>query len=273
MSAPMSGINVDHLSAVRHVILVMSGKGGVGKSTVATQIALGLRHAGKKVGLLDVDLCGPSIPRMFNVHQQDVHQCSEGWLPVFVDKEQKLALMSIGFLVENEQDAIIWRGPKKTAMIRQFLKDVVWRDIDYLIIDTPPGTTDEHISAIENLKAYNPDGAILVTTPQAVSVGDVKREITFCRKTHIPVIGLIENMSGFVCPNCTECTNVFSKGGGQALAKEYHVPFLGCIPLDPELSKSCDEGKDFVEHYEGSPTLQAIQKVVDRLVKIDRDLP
>ncbi|XP_048759810.1 cytosolic Fe-S cluster assembly factor NUBP2 homolog isoform X2 [Ostrea edulis] len=264
---------VDHLSAVRHVILVLSGKGGVGKSTVATQVALGLRHAGKKVGLLDVDLCGPSIPRMFNVHQQDIHQCSEGWLPVFVDKEQKLALMSIGFLVENEKDAIIWRGPKKTAMIKQFLQDVVWRDIDYLVIDTPPGTTDEHISTIENLKTYNPDGAILVTTPQAVSVGDVKREITFCRKTHIPVIGIIENMSGFVCPNCTECTNVFSKGGGQALAKEYHVPFLGCIPLDPELSKCSDNGKNFIEHYEGSPTLHAIQKVVDRLIQIDRDLP
>ncbi|KAJ8318992.1 hypothetical protein KUTeg_004083 [Tegillarca granosa] len=182
MDAPMNQ-TTDHLSIVRHVILVLSGKGGVGKSTV---------------GLLDVDLCGPSIPRMFNVEKHDIHQCPEGWLPVFVDKEQQLAVI-----------------------------DVVWRDLDYLIIDTPPGTSDEHITVVESLKSYNPDGAILVTTPQAVAVGDVRRELTFCKKTHMPVIGIIENMSGFVCPHCTECTNLFSKGGGEALAKQFHVPFLG----------------------------------------------
>ncbi|KAK3089412.1 hypothetical protein FSP39_003438 [Pinctada imbricata] len=263
----------DHLSGVQHVIMVLSGKGGVGKSTVATQIALGLRHEGKRVGLLDVDLCGPSIPRMFNLDHQDIHQCPEGWLPVYVDKDQKLAIMSISFLLENQNDAIVWRGPKKTAMIKQFLSDVVWKDLDYLVIDTPPGTSDEHISVVENLKSYNPDGAILVTTPQAVAVGDVRREITFCKKTHVPVIGIIENMSGFVCPNCSECTNVFSKGGGEALAKEFHVPFLGHIPLDPKLTQCLDEGKNFMEHYDKSPTLHAIEKVINTLVRIDRDLP
>ncbi|XP_069124772.1 cytosolic Fe-S cluster assembly factor NUBP2 homolog [Argopecten irradians] len=271
MSAPMAG--TDHLSHIEHVILVLSGKGGVGKSTVATQIALGLKHAGKKVGLLDLDLCGPSIPRMFNLQNQDIHQCPEGWLPVFVDKDQHLSVMSIAFLLEDANDAIVWRGPKKTAMIKQFLSDVVWRDLEYLVIDTPPGTSDEHISVVESLKSYNPDGAVLVTTPQAVAVGDVRRELTFCKKTHIPVIGLIENMSGFVCPHCTECTNIFSKGGGEALAKQFHVPFLGCIPLDPKLTHCLEEGKNFLEVFNDTPTHKALDSVIERLVRIDRDLP
>ncbi|KAL4240476.1 Nucleotide-binding protein 2 [Mactra antiquata] len=267
MDAPMT----DHLSTVRHVILVLSGKGGVGKSTVATQIALGLKHAGKKVGLLDVDLCGPSIPKMFNLEGSDVHQCPEGWLPVYMDKEQTLGIMSIAFLIENTDDAVVWRGPKKNAMIKQFLSDVVWRDIDYLIIDTPPGTSDEHITVIESLKSYCPDGALLVTTPQGVAVGDVRREMTFCRKTGIPILGIIENMSGFVCPCCGEITNVFSKGGGESLAQQSHVPFLGCIPLDPMLAASLEEGKDFMEHYTQSPTFAALDNVIQRLIAVDKD--
>lgn len=256
---------------MRHVILVLSGKGGVGKSTVAVQLALGLMHAGKRVGLLDVDLCGPSVPKMFGVEGSDVHQCSEGWLPVYVDKEQRLGVMSIGFLTEGRDDAIVWRGPKKNAMIKQFLSDVMWRDLDYLIIDTPPGTSDEHITVIENLKAYNPDGALLVTTPQGVSVGDVRRELTFCRKTGVPVLGIVENMSGFACPCCGEVTNVFSKGGGEALAKQAHVPFLGCIPLDPQLGEAMEEGKDFLELYKQSPTFGALNSVIQKLVVVDKD--
>lgn len=261
----------DHLSSVKHVILVLSGKGGVGKSTVATQLAVGLKLKGKKIGLLDVDLCGPSVPKMFAVEGKDIHQCPEGWLPVYVDKEQQLGVMSIAFLLDGKDDAVVWRGPKKTAMIKQFLSDVVWRDIDYLIIDTPPGTSDEHLSVIDNLKAYNPDGAILVTSPQAVAVGDVVRELTFCKKTHIPIIGLIENMSGFVCPHCTECTNVFSKGGGESLAKKYHIPFLGSIPLDPQLTQCLEEGKSFLEHCKSSPTVTALNKVIEKLILVDRD--
>ncbi|XP_048256874.1 cytosolic Fe-S cluster assembly factor NUBP2 homolog [Haliotis rufescens] len=264
---------IDHLSTVRHVILVLSGKGGVGKSTVATQLTLGLRAEGKKVGLLDVDLCGPSIPRMFNVEGNEIHQCPEGWLPVYVDKEQKIGIMSIAFLLNNRDDAVVWRGPKKNAMIKQFLSDVYWHDVDYLIIDTPPGTSDEHISVMEALKKYNPDGAVLVTTPQAVAVGDVRRELTFCRKTGIPVIGIIENMSGYVCPHCAECTNIFSKGGGESLAKQSGVPFLGTIPLDPQLTASLDQGKNIADVYKDSPSLGAIQGVVKKLMKVDENLP
>lgn len=260
---------MERLQSVQHVIVVMSGKGGVGKSTVAVQLALALLERGKKVGLLDVDLCGPSIPKMFNLEKQSVHQCSEGWLPVYVDKEQRLGVMSIAFLLENEDDAIIWRGPKKTAMIKQFLSDVHWQDTEYLIIDTPPGTSDEHISVMENLRSFNPDGAILVTTPQAVAVSDVRRELTFCRKTGIPVIGIIENMSGYVCPHCTECTNIFSCGGGEALARQSGVRFLGCIPIDLQLSQGIHDGKNASELQ----SIASIKEVANCLIAVDKDLP
>ncbi|XP_076461202.1 cytosolic Fe-S cluster assembly factor NUBP2 homolog [Babylonia areolata] len=260
---------MERLQSVQHVIVVLSGKGGVGKSTVAVQLAIALKNKNKKVGLLDVDLCGPSIPKMFNLEDKSIHQCSEGWLPVYVDSEQNLGVMSIGFLLENNTEAIIWRGPKKTAMIRQFLSDVHWQDTEYLIIDTPPGTSDEHISVMENLRAFNPDGAILVTTPQAVAVGDVRRELTFCRKTGIPVIGIIENMSGYKCPHCSECTNIFSSGGGEALAKEAGVQFLGCIPIDNKLSSS--PGDRWMEFE--LPSVTAIEEVVNKLMAVDRDLP
>ncbi|KAL8579017.1 hypothetical protein ACOMHN_035956 [Nucella lapillus] len=260
---------MERLQSVQHVIVVLSGKGGVGKSTVAVQLALALRAKGKKVGLLDVDLCGPSIPKMFHLEGQSIHQCSEGWLPVYVDSEQKLGVMSIAFLMENDSEAVIWRGPKKTAMIRQFLSDVHWQNTEYLIIDTPPGSSDEHITVMESLRAFNLDGAILVTTPQAVAVGDVRRELTFCRKTGIPVIGIIENMSGYKCPHCSECTNIFSSGGGEALAKQAGVQFLGCIPIDTRLSSIPSDKQTAEDLTAGS----AIEDVVNKLMAVDRDLP
>ncbi|RUS72864.1 hypothetical protein EGW08_019370 [Elysia chlorotica] len=167
---------MNHLSSVKHVIIILSGKGGVGKSTMAVQIALGLHAAGKKIGILDVDLCGPSIPKMFNLEGRDIHQCNEGWLPVYVDKDQHIGVMSIGFLLSDVDEAVVWRGPKKNAMIKQFLSDVYWQDVDYLVIDTPPGTSDEHITVMESLKGYNPDGAILITTPQASAIHGEKGE-------------------------------------------------------------------------------------------------
>uniref|UniRef100_A0A1B6MP14 Cytosolic Fe-S cluster assembly factor NUBP2 homolog n=1 Tax=Graphocephala atropunctata TaxID=36148 RepID=A0A1B6MP14_9HEMI len=224
------------LKGVKHVILVLSGKGGVGKSTVSVQLALSLKEFGYKVGILDVDLCGPSIPYLLGLENQEVHQCSEGWVPVYLDSDQKLAVMSIGFLLKSRNDSVVWRGPKKTGMIRQFLNDVYWQDIDYLVIDTPPGTSDEHITVMENLRDYGCEGAILVTTPQAVAIEDVRKELTFCRKTGIPVLGVLENMSGYVCPHCSECTNIFSSGGGSSLAELSKVPFLGRVPIDPKVA-------------------------------------
>ncbi|VTJ61878.1 Hypothetical predicted protein [Marmota monax] len=258
---PSAGLEPGNLSGVRHIILVLSGKGGVGKSTISTELALALRHEGKKVGILDVDLCGPSIPRMLQAQGRAVHQCDSGWVPVFVDQEQSISLMSVGFLLERPDEAVVWRGPKKSALIKQFVSDVAWGELDYLVVDTPPGTSDEHMAAVEALRPYRPLGALVVTTPQAVSVGDVRRELTFCRKTGLQVMGVVENMSGFACPHCAECTNIFSRGGGEELARLAGVPFLGSVPLDPELSRSLEEGRDFIQEFPKSPAFPALASI------------
>ena len=258
------------LKDIKHIALVLSGKGGVGKSSVTTQLALTLSLQGYSVGVLDVDLTGPSIPRFFGIENSKVRQAPGGWIPVPVHQAEKardeqngvgadgrmseggsgygsLACMSLGFLLANRGDAVVWRGPKKTAMVRQFLSDVHWGSLDYLLIDTPPGTSDEHISLVETLlKEANPEqlvGAVIVTTPQAISISDVKKEINFCRKTGVRILGVIENMSGFVCPNCSECTNVFSKGGGEVMAREFEVSFLGSVPIDPMFIRLIEEGR------------------------------
>lgn len=231
---------------------VLSGKGGVGKSSVTTQLALSLSLAGHSVGVLDVDLTGPSMPRMFNIEDAKVTQAPGGWLPVSVHSANpeagvgELRCMSLGFLLRGRGDAVVWRGPKKTAMVRQFLSDVLWGEVDYLLIDTPPGTSDEHISLAETLlKDARPGqvaGAVVVTTPQAVATADVRKELNFCAKTGIPVIGVVENMAGFVCPNCAECTNIFSKGGGQVMAQDFNVPFLDAVPIDPQFVMLIETG-------------------------------
>jgi Mrp family chromosome partitioning ATPase len=232
---------------------VLSGKGGVGKSSVTTQLALSLSLAGASVGILDIDLTGPSIPRLFSLESAKVTQAPGGWIPVPVHPANastglgSLSCMSLGFLLRERGDAVVWRGPKKTAMVRQFLTDVLWGELDYLLIDTPPGTSDEHISLAETLlKNASPgqvSGAVIVTTPQAVATADVRKELNFCAKTGIHVIGVVENMSGFVCPNCSECTNVFNKGGGEVMAKDFNVQFLGSVPIDPQFGMLVEAGR------------------------------
>ncbi|KAJ3003813.1 Nucleotide-binding protein 2 [Thoreauomyces humboldtii] len=258
---------IAHLSKVKHIILVLSGKGGVGKSTVTTELALSLAELGKRVGVLDVDLTGPSMPRMFGLEDQQVHQASTGWVPVYTDETKRLAVMSLGFLLQNKDDAVVWRGPKKTAMIKQFLEDVAWGELDYLIIDTPPGTSDEHISVAENLRAYNPDGAVIVTTPQAVALSDVRKELSFCNKVKIPILGVVENMSGFICPHCTECSDLFSKGGGEAMAEEFKVDFLGRVPIDPQLSTLIEkEGGTFSLRFTQSALYPIFQGITAKVM-------
>lgn len=263
------------LDNIRNILLVLSGKGGVGKSSITTQLALTLSLQGHSVGVLDIDLTGPSIPRFFGIEDSKVRQAPGGWIPVDVHgaqtlpgkkikdeegesaQDQKigpLSCMSLGFILASRSDAVIWRGPKKTAMVRQFLTDVLWPPLDYLLIDTPPGTSDEHISLLETLlknttpsPSLNPSlpflaGAVVVTTPQAISISDVKKELNFCKKTGIRVLGVVENMAGFVCPNCSECTNVFSKGGGQVMASDFQVPFLGSVPIDPAFVELIESG-------------------------------
>lgn len=237
------------LARVKHIVVVLSGKGGVGKSSVAAQLALSLSYAGadgeerRKVGVLDIDLTGPSIPRMLGVDGESVRQSTDGWVPVYTDASQCLAVMSVGFLLQSRGDSVVWRGPKKQGMIRQFLGDVRWGDLDYLVIDTPPGTSDEHISLMEAIHPYHPV-AVMVTTPQAVALNDNLRSLDFTRKVGLPVIGLIENMSGYACPHCAECTNVWGKGGGESLAEQQNIAFLGRVPIDPALVRLLDDAED-----------------------------
>lgn len=174
--------------------------------------------------------------------------------------------MSVGFLLENEDQAVIWRGPKKNGMIKQFLRDVEWGELDYLVVDTPPGTSDEHLSIAQYLSGVV-SGAIIVTTPQEVSLLDVRKEISFCRKLKIPVIGVVENMAGFVCPNCKNESRIFkaTSGGAEQMAREMQVPFLGSIPIDPRLARCCDEGKSFIGQFPDSPATVAIQECVKKV--------
>ncbi|KAF8488541.1 cytosolic Fe-S cluster assembling factor CFD1 [Gautieria morchelliformis] len=240
------------LQNVKHIIIVLSGKGGVGKSSVATQLALSLYASPSssaqlpRVGILDVDLTGPSIPRMLGLDKHGVHQSSDGWVPVYADgATARLACMSVGFLLKRKEDSVVWRGPKKNAMIRQFLSDVRWGELDYLVVDTPPGTSDEHLSLMEHLaplQAQSRLSSVLVTTPQVVALTDAMKCLSFTRAVSLPVLGLVENMSGYVCPCCGEITNVFSTGGGEEMARREGLPFLGALPVDTQLVDLLDSG-------------------------------
>lgn len=236
------------LIEIKNIILVISGKGGTGKSTISTMLARSLAESDPnvQVGLLDLDICGPSIPRMFNLEGEQVYKSSTGWTPIYAT--DNLAVMSCGFLLESLDDAVIWRGPKKNTMIKQFLMDVDWGRLDYLLIDTPPGTSDEHISVVQYLKQTelpNLRGAVMVTTPQEVSLMDVRKQVDFCSRVGLRVLGVIENMSTFVCPRCTKESTIFpsSSGGADKMATDMGLDLLGRLPLDPIVGQHCDAGK------------------------------
>ncbi|KAK2759153.1 cytosolic Fe-S cluster assembly factor nbp35 [Arachnomyces sp. PD_36] len=257
------------LSSIRHKILVLSGKGGVGKSTFSSLLAHAFAsNADSTVGIMDTDICGPSIPKMMGVEEETIHVSNAGWSPVWVS--DNLGVMSVQFMLPNRDDAVIWRGPKKNGLIKQFLKDVEWGELDYLIVDTPPGTSDEHLSVNSFLKESGVDGAVVVTTPQEVSLLDVRKEIDFCRKAGIRILGLVENMSGFVCPKCTHESQIFraTTGGGKRLAKEMDIPFLGAVPLDPRIGMASDFGESFMDAYPDSPASKALREVVRGVGKL-----
>ena len=223
---------------IKHKILVLSGKGGVGKSSIAVNLAVWLSTQGKKVGLLDIDIHGPSIPKLLNLEDRGVLPEGDKIKPILYGDTMKI--MSIGFLLAKQSDALIWRGPMKHNVIKQFVTDVSWGNLDYLVVDCPPGTGDEPLSMVQLLG--NADGAVIVTTPQQLSVVDVKKCITFCRQLNLPILGVIENMSGFVCPHCKNQTDIFKGGGGTQMAEEFNVD--GIIG---ERLQFCDNW--LVEHY------------------------
>ncbi|KVH88121.1 AAA domain-containing protein [Cynara cardunculus var. scolymus] len=290
----------ERMATVKHKILVLSGKGGVGKSTFSAQLSFALAAMDFQVGLLDIDICGPSIPKMLGLEGQEIHQSNLGWSPVFVDS---IGVMSIGFMLPDPDDAVIWRGPRKNGIIKQFLKDVYWGELDFLVVDAPPGTSDEHISIVQFLKETGIDGAIIVTTPQQVSLIDVRKEVSFCKKVGIKVLGVVENMSGLCQPvtdfkylkqskngdqedvtrwameimkekapellDLVACSEVFdsSAGGAAKMCRDMGVPFLGKVPLDPKLCKAAEEGKSCFSGEECGVSAPALSAIIAKLLK------
>ncbi len=251
------------MDQIKHKIVVMSGKGGVGKSTVAVNLAVSLAKNGKKVGLLDVDIHGPSVPKMLGLEDSRPTANKDKKLSP-VKYSSNLIVMSIGFLMEKTNEAVIWRGGLKNGVIKQFLKDVLWGELDYLIIDSPPGTGDEALSVAQLIES--PQGAVVVTTPQDVALLDVSKSITFCNKLNIPIIGIVENMSGFYCPHCNERVDIFKRGGGESLSKETNVAFLGDIPLQLEVAERGDSGKPFAEDSLDHKATKAFERVVENII-------
>uniref|UniRef100_I2Q6U3 Iron-sulfur cluster carrier protein n=1 Tax=Desulfovibrio sp. U5L TaxID=596152 RepID=I2Q6U3_9BACT len=251
------------LDAVKAVVVVLSGKGGVGKSTVAANLAAGLAMAGRRTGLLDVDVHGPSIPRLLKLTGSRPGM-DDGFM-VPVDWHWNLGVMSVGFLLPGPDDAVIWRGPAKAGVIQQMAEKVAWGERDVLVVDCPPGTGDEPLSVLQIFgdKAR----AVIVTSPQDVALDDVRRSITFCRQLSTPVIGVVENLSGFACPSCGAVHDIFSAGGGERLAAEAGVPFLGRIPIDPEVARSGDDGDVFLAVAGQSPSAVAFKAVIASVEK------
>ncbi len=252
----------DNLNNIRNRVLVFSGKGGVGKSTVAVNLGLALSERQLKVGLLDVDIHGPNLAKMLGEEGQQLTSAGNNKiLPVSVTKN--LSVVSMAFLLQDQNTPVIWRGPLKMKLIQQFLGDVVWGKLDWLVIDSPPGTGDEPLSVAQLIPAT---GAIIVTTPQEVSLLDSRKAVNFARRLKLRIHGIIENMSGFVCPHCGKRINLFKEGGGEKAAKELGVPFLGRIPIDPKIVESGDDGKPFIVHYPESEASKAFNGIVDEVL-------
>lgn len=254
---------VEALKRIGHKIVVLSGKGGVGKSTVAVNLAVSLSISGYKTGLLDIDIHGPSVPKMLRLDGSVMRQSERGKL-VPIDFGG-LKVMSIGFLLPGEEEAVIWRGPAKASAIKQFIGEVEWGDLDYLVVDCPPGTGDEPLTVIQTLEKT--DGAVVVTTPQDVALADVRKSISFCGQLNLPILGVVENMSGLVCPHCGETIDVFKTGGGEAMAAEMRVPFLGRVPMDPKVVVAGDDGKPYSYHHESTEAGKAFGDIVSQILE------
>ncbi|WP_022854478.1 P-loop NTPase [Thermodesulfatator atlanticus] len=258
----------EQLAKIRHKIMVMSGKGGVGKSSVAVNLAIGLSLQDFMVGLLDVDLHGPNVPKMLGLRRAHLPRRPDGRIGPVV-YSPNLKFLSIEPLLPEEDAAVIWRGPLKISAIRQFLSDIDWGKLDYLIIDAPPGTGDEPMTVAKTI----PDAyALLVTTPQEVSLIDVKKSYNFCKKVKMRILGLVENMSGFICPHCGKEVDLFKRGGGERLAEELGIKFLGRIPVDPRVVAAGDSGKPMIAAYPESKTAEAFEELVRNVIAATEEL-
>lgn len=253
---------LDRLSKVKYKIMVMSGKGGVGKTTVAVNLALSLATKGLSVGLMDADIHGPNVPIMLGIDKEHPTVGDGTIIPVMVPP--RLKVISMAFLLPDTDSPIIWRGPMKMSAIRQFLSEVEWGELDYLIIDLPPGTGDEPLSVAQLIEDI--DGSIIVTTPQDVALLDSRKTVNFARQLKTPIIGIVENMSGLLCPKCGEKIDLFKVGGGERSAKDMDVPFLGAVPIDPKIVEDADSGKPFV--LGRSKASESFEKIADKIREI-----
>jgi len=256
------------MSQIKHKILILSGRGGVGKSTVAANLAISLALAGHHVGLLDVDIHGASIPKLLNIEGRPASMREGTVIPIEVS--ENLKVMSIGLLLQTNEDPVVRRGPMKMVPIKQFLKGVEWGELDYLIIDSPPGTGNETLSLCQLVR--DADGAVIVTTPQDVALVEVRKSVIFCRELSLPVFGIVENMSGFVCPNCGEVTHIFKTGGGEKLAREMGVPFLGRIPIDPQIVGASDGGRPYLYLYSDTETAEALARITRPVLEMTKPI-
>ena len=251
------------MSCIKYKLIVISGKGGVGKSTIAVNLAYGLAVKGSKVGILDVDIHGPNIAKMLGIEGKRLTDSDLGIEPVEVFPGLKA--VSLSLILEDRDRAVIWRGPLKMITIKQFLADVNWGDLDYLIIDSPPGTGDEPLSVCQLIPNLN--GTIVVTTPQDVAILDSRKSVLFAKELKIPVVGIIENMSGFTCPHCKKEIDLFGTGGGKKSAQDLNVPFLGRISIEPEIVKLGDSGQPFVHFRKETPTANIMDGIIDKITE------
>lgn len=251
------------LEKIKYKVMIMSGKGGVGKSTVSVNLATSLCKLGYKVGLIDADIHGPNIPKMFGIKEKGVLSTAEGIIPY--EPLENLYIMSVGFLIRDDDDAVIWRAPLKHSLIEQFLSEVKWGELDFLLIDLPPGTGDEPLSVAHVIG--NIDGSVIVTTPQEVALLDSRKSVTFSKKINVPILGIVENMSGFVCPKCGEKTDIFKTGGGEKAALDLKVNFLGKIPIDPMVVMQGDSGNPYVIEYPNSEVTNSFRQISENIIR------
>lgn len=251
------------LSKIKHTIIVMSGKGGVGKSTVSVNIAVGLALRGYEVGILDADIHGPNVPKMLKLEDVRLEADENGIYPAEVPP--RIKVMSMAFLSQDKDTPIVWRGPMKMGALRQFIEDVYWGELDYLVVDLPPGTGDEPLTIAQLIS--NADGSVIVTTPQDVALLDSRKSVSFSNALELPVLGIVENMAGFVCPHCKETVNLFKIGGGEKAANELGVPFLGRVPIDPNVVDAGDNGMPLIADNGSSPASEAFEGIIDKILE------